>query len=84
MEIEYQDILTLSDNHQYVVASKVDYHQSKYAYLVDINNSESVKFVELEDDGTLSELDDVIDEELIQELIPLCYQFSKDDIESVE
>ena len=80
MNIEYQDIITLNDNNKYVVASKVNYNNSTYVYLVDINNTTNYKFAELEKNNTLLELDDEIDKELIKHLIPLFYKNSKDDI----
>ena len=80
MNIEYQDIITLDDNNKYVVASKVNYNNSTYVYLVDINNTTNYKFAELEKNSTLLELDDEIDKELIKHLIPLFYKNSKDDI----
>ena len=76
MEVEYQDIITLSDENKYVVASKVNLNNSRYVYLVDINNNKNLKFVEIEQDGFLSELDSDIDKELIKQLIPLFYNNS--------
>lgn len=83
MEIEYQDIITLSDENKYVVASKGIYNNSKYAYLVDINDTENLKFVEIEKDGALSVLDSIIDEDLIKQLLPLFYNNSKYDVENM-
>ena len=80
MEVEYQDIITLSDENKYVVASKVNLNNSRYVYLVDINNNKNLKFVEIEQDGFLSELDSDIDKELIKQLIPLFYNNSINDI----
>ncbi len=80
MEVEYQDIITLSDENKYVVASKVNLNNSRYVYLVDINNNKNLKFVEIEQDGFLSELDSDIDKELIKQLIPLFYNNSIKDI----
>ncbi len=83
MEIEYQDVITLSDKNRYVVASKVNYNDSTYVYLVDIDNNTNLKFAELEENNSLSELDSVRDEELINQLIPLLYNSSKGDIENM-
>lgn len=80
MEVEYQDIITLSDENKYVVASKVNLNNSRYVYLVDINNNKNLKFVEIEQDGFFSELDSDIDKELIKQLIPLFYNNSIKDI----
>lgn len=83
MEIEYQDIITLSDENKYLVASKVDYNNSKYIYLVDINDNKNLKFAEIENDGVISELDVNIDAELINNLVPLFYNNCKKDIENM-
>ena len=81
MDIKYQDIITLSDNNEYVVASKVNYQGSDYIYLVDINNTSNLKFIEIEKEGYLSELDKEKDKDLIEALIPLFYNNSKKDVE---
>ncbi len=83
MEIEYQDIITLSDENKYLVASKVSFNNSKYIYLVDINDNKNLKFAEIENDGVISELDVNIDAELINNLVPLFYNNSKKDIENM-
>lgn len=83
MEIEYQDIITLNDENKYLVASKVNYNNSKYVYLVDINNNKNLKFAEIENDSIISELDANIDAELINNLVPLFYNNSKSDIENM-
>lgn len=83
MEIEYQDIITLSDENKYLVASKVNYNNSKYIYLVDINDNKNLKFAEIENDGVISELDANIDAELINNLVSLFYNNSKTDIENM-
>ncbi len=81
IDIKYQDIITLNDNNKYVVASKVEYDEATYLYLVDINNNTNIKFVEIEKNNYLSELDGSIDRDLIKKLIPLFYRSSKIDIE---
>ena len=83
MEIEYQDIITLSDKNKYVVASKISYNNSKYVYLVDIKDNTNVKFAEIEENNLLSELDNVIDEELLNQIIPLFYNNAINDIQNM-
>lgn len=83
MEIQYQDIITLSDKKKYVVASKVNYNNSTYVYLVDINDNANLKFAEIQNKNSLSELDSFKDEKLIKQLIPLLYNNSKGDIENI-
>lgn len=80
MEIEYQDILTLNDKNKYVVASKVNYNEINYVYLVDIKKPENIKFLEVKK-NLLLELDYEKDRKLITTLIPLFYNNSKNDIE---
>lgn len=79
--IEYQDIITLSDNNKYIVASMITYQAKEYAYLVDINDNNNLLFAELEKDGTLSIIDQTNEKELLNKLIPLFYNKSKKDIE---
>lgn len=80
MEIKYQDILTLNDDNEYVVASKAIYNDAEYIYLVDINDSTNIKFMEIEKDGSLTQLDSEIDIELINVLTPLFYNNGIEDI----
>ena len=79
--IEYQDIITLSDNNKYVVASIVTYNNKEYVYLVDINDNNNLIFAEIEKSGNLSIIDQTSEKELLNELIPLFYDKSKKDIE---
>ncbi len=81
MEIEYQDIVTLSDNNKYVVASKAKYNDNDYVYLVDINNPSNLKFMRVEKDSCLTELDLEKDKDILTKLVPLFYKNSKKDIE---
>ncbi len=67
MDIEKQDLITLDDKNEYVVVSKVEYENSFYYYIVDINNPENLKFVK----ESNNELFELKDKELITDLIPL-------------
>ena len=78
LNIKYQDILTLDDNNKYVVVSKVTYNNIDYIYLVDIYDTTNIKMAEIEED-CISILDDR-EVELINNLIPLFYEKSKNDI----
>lgn len=73
MDIEKKDIITLSDNNDYVVISKINYEENYYYYIVDINNVENLKFVKESND----ELLELNDKNLLTTLIPL---FAKDAI----
>lgn len=66
MIINITDVLTLSDNNEYVVVSKTNYENIEYFYLIDKNNDANVKFCYLDNDE-LVELDD---KELTTKLIP--------------
>lgn len=77
MEIKRKSILTLDDDNEYIVVDVVKYNGSKYMYLVDIHNNANIKFVELENDGSLSIIEH-IEKELISKLIPLFYKGCKD------
>ncbi len=48
--MEITDILTLSDNNEYIIASKAEYEYKIYLCLVDINNNKNVKFCYLDND----------------------------------
>ena len=77
--IKYQDIITLNDNNKYVVASMVDYKNSKYVYLVNINDHK-VMFAEISN-NEVSVIDPEKENELIKELAPLFYNSSINDLE---
>lgn len=67
MNINIKDILTLDDDNEYVVISKLSYEEKNYYYLIDKNNVTNVLFC-VEDKDELVEL---IDKELISKLLPL-------------
>ena len=48
--MDITDILTLSDDNEYIIASKVNYDYKIYLCLVDINNNKNVKFCYLDND----------------------------------
>ncbi len=79
--IKYQDIITLSDNNKYIVASIISHNNKDYVYLVNINDNKNLLFAEIEEDGNLSIIDQNNESELLNELIPLFYNSSKKDIE---
>ena len=67
MEFQKQDLLTLDDNKEYVVVSKVEYQNEFYYYIVDIDNCENLKFVKKNG----NELLEINNKELLTNLIPL-------------
>ena len=67
MDIKKNDVLTLEDNNEYVVVSKVTYDDANYLYIVDLNDVKNIKFVKENNDEVL----EISDKDLISELIPL-------------
>ncbi len=73
-----KDTLTLDDNNEYVVISKINYESNNYYYLLDKNNEENFKFC-YEDNEELVEIDD---KELVTKLLPLFVEAAKKEIDS--
>lgn len=78
MIINIKDTLTLDDNNEYVVVSKVNYENKNYYYLLDKNNNENVKFC-YEDNEELVEIDD---KELTTKLLPLFVEVAQKEIDN--
>lgn len=76
--IDIRDILTLDDNNEYVVVSKILYADKTYYYLVDKNNNENLKFC-YENEDNLVELNDKV---LVTKLLPLFLDAAKSVISS--
>ena len=70
MNIDIKDLITLDGINRYVVASKVLYENINYYYLININNNKDILFC-YED---INELVEIEDKGLIQKLIPLFFQ----------
>jgi len=71
--IDIRDILTLDDNNEYVVVSKITYEDKIYYYLVDKNKNENIKFC-YEKEDNLVELNDKV---LVTKLLPLFLDAAK-------
>lgn len=78
MTFEIKDTLTLDDNNEYVVISKINYKNINYCYLLDKNNEENVNFC-YEDNDELVEVDD---KELVTKLLPLFVEEAKKEIDN--
>ena len=78
MTINIKDTLTLDDNNEYVVISKVNYESKNYYYLLDKNNEENFKFC-YEDNEELVEIED---KKLNTKLLPLFVEVAKKEIDS--
>ena len=74
--VDIKDVLTLSDNNEYVVVSKIFYENKIYYYLVDINNNNNIKFC-FQDNNDLIEVED---KELNTKLLPLFLEVAKKEI----
>ena len=67
MIINMKDTLTLDDNNEYVVVSKVNVDDKNYFYLIDKNDNSNLKFCYQYND----ELVELNDKELVTRLLPL-------------
>ena len=76
--IDIKDTITLDDNNQYLVVSKINYNNKIYYYLIDKNNAENLKFCYLNND----ELVETNNKELITMLLPLFLDVAKDEIDN--
>ncbi|MDR2570552.1 MAG: hypothetical protein LBD23_09680 [Oscillospiraceae bacterium] len=77
MNIEIKDIITLSDNQNYAVCSKIKYQGITYYYLIDVENNENIKFVQEKQTGDKITMLEVEDKELLQQLLPLFFEAGK-------
>lgn len=77
MRIDIQDLITLNDKNQYVVCSKINYHEKEYLYLIDITNNQNFKFARIETQENMFKIFEIQNEHLIQTLLPLFYKNSK-------
>ena len=76
MNIDIKDRITLDDDCEYVVVSKVNYENKIYYYIIDINNNTNLKFC-YEDKDELVELND---KELTTKLLPLFFDKVKNEL----
>ena len=70
MDINIRDIVKLDDNKEYVVVSKITYHNINYYYLTDINDIKNSKFL-YENKDVLTE---VSNQEVLKIIMPLLYK----------
>jgi hypothetical protein len=74
--IDVQDVITLDDNKEYVVAGKAVYDDIDYLHLVNVDDL-SVKFAAIADNKAII-LRNNEDRELIEELTPLFIKSTSD------
>ena len=79
MTINIKDTLTLDDNNEYVVVSKINVDDKNYFYLIDKNDNSNVKFCYQEND----ELVELNDKELVTRLLPLFVENAKGELEDL-
>ncbi|MBQ7140771.1 MAG: hypothetical protein IJO32_04645 [Bacilli bacterium] len=71
MNVNINDILTLDNDMEYIVCSKIDYNNDDYLYLININNNLDFKILKYnKNTETLIE----VNSEKIQVLLPLFYK----------
>ena len=78
--MDIKDLVTLSDDKEYIVVSKVVYESKTYYYLLENIDYSNVKF--LVENG--EELKSVKDKELILKLLPLFIQATNETITEEE
>ena len=66
MEINIKDVITLEDDKDYVVVSKITKNNKVFYYLIDKDNTDNLMIC-YENDNTLTEIND---EDIIKELLP--------------
>lgn len=71
MKIEKGDMVTLSDDVEYMVISKIDYQGNTYVYLTTMDEPPKLRFCREEKINESLELNDVTDPELLKTLIQL-------------
>lgn len=78
--IDVKDELTLSDDKEYIVISKIIYEGNTYLYLTEKNNVKNIIFGNLQND----EIVEIEDKGLIKKLLPLFIKESKTLIEELK
>ena len=74
MKINIQDIITLNDNREYVVVSKVLIQNKEYICIIDIIDHTNLKYAEIKKDHI--NIINKDEKELLEILIPLFYKNS--------
>lgn len=70
MNINIKDVLTLSNNNEYIVMSKVNYENKEYLYLTNFNDFTDIIFCYLDNDEIVVSND----KDLNKKLLPLFYE----------
>lgn len=83
--IDINSIITLNDNDEYVVVSKINYECHDYIYIVDTVNNSNFKFAEITNENEqiyISEIN-ANETELILHLLPLFAEASNKCLENL-
>ncbi len=67
--MKIKDVLTLSDNNSYVVASIADYDNKIWLCLVDINNHKNIKYCYLDNDEIVVVKKETINDTLLLKMM---------------
>jgi len=70
MNIEEKDIIVLDNDHRYLVVKKIDFENTKYYYVSDLDEKGSIKFL-YEDNNELIEIED---EKFLDKVISKMYE----------
>jgi hypothetical protein len=76
MTIDIKDLITLSNDIEYIVASKVLYKENTYYYLINQNNNADIKFCYTKPDNEKLFLESK-DKEINTKLLPLFIKEAK-------
>lgn len=76
MTIEFEDIITLEDQKEYVVTSKINYNGHSYIYIIDINDHSNIKFAEVETSDSQIYVSEITsnERELLDIIMPLFFK----------
>lgn len=78
MDIEKYCIVTLEDDKEYVVVSKINYDSNDYVYLVGVEDNKNIKICKEEKGISSVKLIDVDNKELFNNIVPLFYNDVKE------
>lgn len=82
MDISIRDKITLNDDNEYVVVSKINYLNQIYYYLIDINNNENIIFCY---ENTINNsLVESTDKNLNKILLSLFLEVTKDYVKGID
>lgn len=70
MMYEMGDVITLSNNNNYVVVTTLEYNGKKYIYLVNENDNSDVMFCNYQGEEFEKETDNEVVEQLLQIILP--------------